>query len=311
MENIFQIHLIIIPPFFCKRVAQSNTFTEQIWLFIVSASSFLLLLIVLKLSLHKQIGYKNLPPNPPSFLIIGHTHFMREPIHRRLQQLSDAYGSILNFSWGIRGVLLVSYPSAIEKCLSKNDLFFANRPRLFAGKYLGYGYTSIGAASYGPLWRNMHRVTTLEFFSTKRLNQFLDIRQDEVRLLLKNLYQSSSQSFIKVQMESKLSELSFNVIMRMIAGERYFGVEVDNPEEAKRFRNIIREIFYLSEASNLADFVQFLQWMDYQAYKKRIITVQKKAYGYMQNLIDEHRKKRNFPGEGGRTKTMIESILSL
>ncbi|KAJ4701682.1 Cytochrome P450 [Melia azedarach] len=220
---------------------------------------------------------------------------MREPIHRRLQQLSDAYGSILNFSWGIRGVLLVSYPSAIEKCLSKNDLFFANRPRLFAGKYLGYGYTSIGAASYGPLWRNMHRVTTLEFFSTKRLNQFLDIRQDEVRLLLKNLYQSSSQSFIKVQMESKLSELSFNVIMRMIAGERYFGVEVDNPEEAKRFRNIIREIFYLSEASNLADFVQFLQWMDYQAYKKRIITVQKKAYGYMQNLIDEHRKKRNFP----------------
>ncbi|KAL5780170.1 hypothetical protein ACOSQ2_010907 [Xanthoceras sorbifolium] len=284
---------------------------EGTWLFIVSSTSFLFFLLILKHSFHRRTQYyKNLPPSPASFPIIGHLHLFKEPFHRELQSLSNKYGSILKLSFGSRNVLLISSPSAVEEAFSKNDVAFANRPRLLVGKYLNYNYTTVGAAPYGQHWRNLRRLTALEIFSTSRLNTFLSIRRDEVRLLVKNLHESSSHSFTRVEMKSKLSELSFNVIMRMVAGKRYFGVKADN-EEAKRFRDITKEIFEIGGASP-EDFIPALRWWNYKSIEKRMKIVQKKADSFMQSLIDEQRTTRNGPvDEGEKTKTMIDSMLSL
>ncbi|KAK2999395.1 hypothetical protein RJ639_022658 [Escallonia herrerae] len=115
----------------------------------------------------------------------------------------------------------------LEKCFTKNDIIFANRPRLLLGKHLSYNYTTIGSAPYGPHWRNLRRFSTLEIFSTTKLNTFLSIRQEETRSLLKKLFRDSQQSFAKVEMKSRLSELSFNIIMRMVEGKtglRFIGI---------------------------------------------------------------------------------------
>ncbi|KAK3019704.1 hypothetical protein RJ639_003938 [Escallonia herrerae] len=47
-------------------------------------------------------------------------------------------------------------------------------------------------------------------------------------------------------MKSRLSELSFNIIMRIVAGKRYFGVGVEDYEEARQFRRIINETMLLA-----------------------------------------------------------------
>ncbi|KAF2309748.1 hypothetical protein GH714_004922 [Hevea brasiliensis] len=113
-------------------------------------------------------------------------------------------------------------------------------------------------------------------------------------------------------MKSRLSELSFNIIMRMISGKRYFGVEVENLEEAKRFRNIISEIFEVSGSSNPGDFLPILQWIDFQGVEKRMLRLMKKSDEFAQGLIDEHRNnKESCSQEQGRTKTMIDNMLSL
>ncbi|KAJ0085579.1 hypothetical protein Patl1_08874 [Pistacia atlantica] len=169
----------------------------------------------------------------------------------------------------------------------------------------------MGAASYGLLWCNLCRLAELDIFLTNRLNMFLGIRNDEVKFLLKNLYHRSCQSFTKVEMKSKLSEVSFNIIMRMVSGKRYFGEEVDDPEESKCILEIVREIFDVSGASNPGDFLPFLRWVDYKSYKKRIIRLHKISDRFMQSLIDEHRNTRNSSGEGARVKMIIDSMLSL
>ncbi|KAK0576696.1 hypothetical protein LWI29_021931 [Acer saccharum] len=156
----------------------------------------------------------------------------------------------------------------------------------------------------------------LEIFSTSRLKSFQSIREDEFRLLLKNLHQSSSQSsFTKVEMKSKLSELSFNVIMRMVAGKRYFGVDEADSHEAKLFRDIIKEIFEISGASDPADFIPALRWLNYHSIEKRMKIVHKKADSFMQSLIDENRIQTGKIGPGDdqeeKTRTMIDSMLSL
>lgn len=282
------------------------------WFYCISLLCFLLLLTLSKVFLSKSRQLNNVPPSPPSFPIIGHLHLLKEPLHKALEQLPHRYGHIFSLKLGYRSVVVISSPSAFEECFTKNDMIFANRPRFLVGKHLNYNFTTVGAAPYGPLWRNLRRITTLEIFSTTRLNMFLSIREEEVKLLLRNLYRISSHSFVEVEMKSRLSELSFNIIMRMVTGKRYFGAEVENNEQAKHFRHIIREMFELSGASNPGDFLPILQWIDFQNVEKKMLKLQKSADEVLQSLIDECRNKcrDSHPEVAGR-KTIIDSMLSM
>ncbi|KAH7850062.1 hypothetical protein Vadar_027280 [Vaccinium darrowii] len=293
------------------HIFHCNTFMEQTW-FYFSSIAFFLFLFLLKLQQRKS-PQRNPPPTPPSLPILGHLHLIKEPVHRTLENLSKKYGPIFTLRFGSQPVLILSSPSAVEDLFSKNDLIFANRPRFLVGKHLNYNYTTMGASSYGDHWRNLRRLSTLELFSTTKLNSFLGIRHEEVRSLLKNLFQNSQNGFGKVEMKSRLSELSFNIVMRMVSGKRYFGVEVEDSKEAREFRLLIRDIFELSGSSNPGDFVPFLRWIDYGKVEKRMLRTKKKADAFLQGLIDEKRSTDNQVSEqkAGKTKSMIDSMLEL
>ncbi|MBA0743386.1 hypothetical protein Gogos_006069, partial [Gossypium gossypioides] len=128
------------------------------------------------------------------------------------------------------------------------------------GKYVGYNYTTLGLAPYGDHWRNLRRLSTIEIFSSTRLNMSLDIRRDEVSRLLRLLYQVSADGFAKVERKSLFSELTFNIIMRMMVGKRYFDDEAtQNSDEGRRFQEMIKELFELAVSSYPGDFLPILQ----------------------------------------------------
>ncbi|CAL5369396.1 unnamed protein product [Camellia sinensis] len=266
----------------------------------ISLSVFFLLIAFKFLS--KARTQKNLPPNPPALPVIGHLHLLKQPLHRTLHQLSQNLGSIFSLRFGSNLVVVVSPPSAVEECFTKNDVVLANRPRF--GKYLGYNYTTVVAASFGDHWRNLRRVMAVEIFSTSRLNAFLSIRQDEIKLLLLRLSQNSSHDFKKVELKSKFYELTFNIVMRMIVGKRYYGDDLSNYEEAKEFRELVIEAFEYGGASNPGDFLPVLRWIDYQGFEKNLGRIHKKVDAFLQDLINEHRRDKS-------KNTMIDNLLSL
>ncbi|KAK3019989.1 hypothetical protein RJ639_003337 [Escallonia herrerae] len=118
---------------------------------------------------------------------------------------------------------------------------------------------------------------------------FVSIREDEVMVVLHKLAQTSRHGFVKVELKSKLSELSFNNIMRMVAGKRYFGEDVDNHEEAERFWELIKEAFAQSGASNPGDFLPVLRWINYKGVEKILVRLGKKMDAFMQGLVDGNR----------------------
>ncbi|RVX23852.1 Cytochrome P450 81E8 [Vitis vinifera] len=196
--------------------------------------------------LQRRRIHPHLPPSPPAIPILGHLHLLlKPPIHRQLQSLSKKYGPIFSLRFGSSPVVIISSPSTVEECFTKNDIIFANRPRWLIGKYIGYNYTTIASASYGEHWRNLRRLSALEIFSSNRLNMFLGTRRDEIKILLHRLSQNSRDNFARVELRPMFTELTCNIIMRMVTGKRYYGEDVDS-EEAKRFQKIMRGIFELA-----------------------------------------------------------------
>lgn len=267
-----------------------------------------LLLLVTLIKLFSPKDKRKLPPSPvPAIPVLGHLHLLKFPLHRTYQKLADKLGPIFSLRLGNRLMVVVSSPEIVDECFTANDVVLANRPQLIVGRYVGYNYTSLVSSPYGDHWRNLRRLTTVEVFSAARLNAFKSIRHDEIRLLLGKLCRTSYQDFAKVELRSLLSEVTFNNIMRMVAGKRYFGGEEEDGGggEAKQFRELIEEVFTYGGVSNPADFFPVLRWIDYKGFQKKLTRVSGRMDAFLQRLIDEQRRRKK-----GRN-TMIDHLLSL
>ncbi|XP_071711644.1 cytochrome P450 81Q32-like [Rutidosis leptorrhynchoides] len=246
----------------------------------------------------------NLPPTIfPTIPIIGHLYLLKKPLYKTFATLSAKHGPILLLRFGSRCVLLVSSPSLANECFTKNDIIFANRPRLLTGKILGSNYTSIGWAPYGAHWRNLRKISTVEIFSSHRLQELQYIRANEGQLVVGKLLSECSSP---VNLKTMFHELTLNLMMRMIAGKRYFGGD-DMDVEGNRFKEILRESVLLAGSSNLGDYIPILNWLGVKGLEPRLIALQKMRDEFFQGLIDQHRNIE----VGNKKNTMIQVLLKL
>ncbi|OWM70823.1 hypothetical protein CDL15_Pgr014496 [Punica granatum] len=141
------------------------------------------------------------------------------------------------------------------------------------------------------------------------------IRAAEARLLIRRLFQGYSKGETKSQkqdMKSVFFELTLNVVMRMIAGKRYYGKSVEEEEEARKFKEIVSETFRLSGPTDLVNFIPALKWTGLTCgIEKSFIELHEKRDKFMKNLIEEHKNRiQDSPSSVGTSRTMIEVLLS-
>lgn len=276
---------------------------EATWLMFTCLISIVIFLVSFNFTKRHR---RKLPPSPfPSLPVVGHIHLFQPPLHRTLHRLSGKFGPIFSLNIGARRVVVVSSLSAAEECFTKCDVAFSNRPHTIIGKHIGYNDANLIGAPYGDLWRNLRRVTAQEIFSPTPLDAFRHIRQDETKSLLKSLYQASplTAEFARVELRPKLYDTVVNIVMRMVAGKRYFGEDEDS-EERRRFQEVINEVFESGEASNPEDFFPVLRWIDWRRFEKKMAALGKRADAFYQGLIDEHRRD-------GRVDTVVGHLLSI
>ncbi|CAH2043211.1 unnamed protein product [Thlaspi arvense] len=225
----------------------------------------------------KQKKKKSLPPSPVGFPVIGHLHLLKEPVHRCLRDLSRNLGPV-----------------------------FSLRPVSALGEYVGYNNTVISAAPYGEHWRNLRRICTVEIFSAARPRDSVEIRRDEVRALLRKIHVATSGGdAVGLQLRPLLSALTFNVVMRMVAGKRYYG---DENDENKEVRELIREAFALGGITYVGDFLPIVSLLDLGGYVERGKKLGSKLDKFLQKLVDERLRNR---GKTEAENSMITHLLSL
>jgi cytochrome P450 len=272
--------------------------------FFLHFSVFLALYIITRHFLNK---IRNFPPSPfPSLPIIGHLSLLKKPIYRTLSKISSKHGPVILLQLGSRRQLVVSSPSIAEECFTKNDVVFANRPGYLIAKHLAYNTTGLLWAPYGDHWRNLRRIVSIEVLSAYRLQMLSAIRLEEVKSMICVLFRNQNQI---VDMKTVFFELTLNIMMRMIAGKRYYGEDVSDVEEAKRFRAIHAETFLLGGETIIGDFIP---WIKSKKMEKRLIECHLKSDSFMQYLIEEQRRKIVESDCCGEKKTnLIQVLLSL
>ncbi|WCJ35807.1 Cytochrome P450 CYP736A12 [Euphorbia peplus] len=243
-----------------------------------------------------------LPPGPRPLPIIGSLHLLGTLPHQSLYHLAKQHGSIMFLKLGFVETVVVSSAQAAELFLKSNDLVFANRPRMIVSDYLSYGSKGMIFDDYGPYWRDVKKVCSLQLLSSTKIESFAGLRKEEVELMVHNL-RKACETGEKVNVGARVGDLSENLICRMIFGQRI--------SEEFELRPLIKEALDLVGAVNVADYVKYIGPLDLQGLTKRMKTYRKGMDKVLEKIIDSHEKDDQWKIKEEKDRDFIDVLLSL
>ncbi|KAM4129609.1 hypothetical protein ACJW30_01G036400 [Castanea mollissima] len=242
---------------------------------------------------------KEAPEPAGAWPIIGHLHLLGggdQLLYRTLGTMADKYGSAFNIRLGSRRAFVVSSWEVAKDCFTINDKALASRPTTVAAKHMGYNYAVFGFAPYSSFWREMRKIATLELLSNRRLEMLKHVRFSEVEIGIKELHSLWVQNGscpLLVDLKHWLEELTLNVVVRMVAGKRYFGSSAASDSgEARRCQKAINQFFHLIGIFVVSDALPFLGWLDLQGHEKAMKKTAKELDSILGGWLEEHRQKR-------------------
>ncbi|KAL2319298.1 hypothetical protein Fmac_028267 [Flemingia macrophylla] len=247
----------------------------------------------------------NKVPEPRGALpLIGHLHLLnaRIPYFRTFSVMAEKYGPIFSVKLGCRPTLVVNSREIAKECLITNDKVFASRPDTSAGRFLGYNHALFGLAPYGDYWREMRKISTLEIFSSYRLEKLKHVRDTEIFSLVKDLFSLATKvkGSSEVPISNLLEHMTFNIIVRMIAGKRFEGSTVTQEDnEGWKLRKAIKDATYLCGVFVVADAIPSLSWSDFQGHVSFMKRTAKKMDLILEKWLEEHVRKREEDENGG------------
>ncbi|KAK9095978.1 hypothetical protein Sjap_021475 [Stephania japonica] len=243
---------------------------------------------------------KSYAPEPPgAWPIIGHLPLLvsaKQP-HRAFAALAEEYGPAFMLRMGMSSpMLIVSSREVAKECYTAKDHVFATRPTTTAGKLMAYDHSVMGFTPFGTYWREIRKIATVELFSARRIGMLKPVRQSEVSLWMKGLHEKwahNGKTSVSVELKSQLEELTFNLLMQMVAGKRYYGSNVAKSDEkmAGLFRHAVQQFNYHLGNSEMYDALPFMAWLDFKGDAKAMKNTQKDLDYIMQTWLDEHRVK--------------------
>ncbi|KAB1670219.1 hypothetical protein ES319_1Z189300v1, partial [Gossypium barbadense] len=223
---------------------------------------------------------KTAPEAGGAWPIIGHLRLLggSQPPHISLANMADKYGRIFSIKLGVHRALVVSNWEIAKECLTINDKAFASRPKLAFSEIMGYNGAMTGFAPYGPYWRQVRKIVTIELLSNHRLELLKPVRDSEIKTSLQQLYQqwnkkrSTNSDKVLVEMKGWFKEVTLNVITRMI--------------------KYMDDFFELSGKFLISDALPFLRWLDIGGDMKYMKKTAKELDQVVEGWLREHKQKR-------------------
>ncbi|CAN1283070.1 Cytochrome P450 93B2 [Linum perenne] len=248
----------------------------------------------------------SLPPGPTSLPIIGHLHLIGPLIHRTFDNLASRYGPLMNIKLGSISVIVVSSPELAREFLKTHEINFSMRPITIAIDYLTFDNMSFAFAPYGPYWKFMKKLSTVELLGTRMMGEFRPTRTEELHGLLGLLRQKSQDRGI-VNVSQELLRFANNVICQMMMGIRASGTE----GEAEVARGLARDVSRIFGEFNVSDFVWFMRKWDIQGFKRRSEDIRRRFDNLLEGIMTEREKVRDEERRrngGGKPRVAVDFL---
>ncbi|XP_043718426.1 flavonoid 3'-monooxygenase CYP75B137-like [Telopea speciosissima] len=242
----------------------------------------------------RRRNWRNAPPGPLGWPILGYLPYLSECLHEDLFHLSKTYGPFFSLQMGQKPVIVVSSPEVAREILKHKEGSFSSRTITEAVRSIAYDGTTLVFVPYSERWRLLRKILTTELFSSRAIDLLQPARQQQVRGLLKSLY-ACSKSKTPVNIAESMFVVSTNLTSNFVCSKSLF----DNLE----LKEMVRDVFEAVAVPNMADLIPFLKILDPQGLKKRVSKVAKKMDSFFENLIDERleeKKKGIKINENGR-----------
>ncbi|XP_031505716.1 cytochrome P450 82A1, partial [Nymphaea colorata] len=222
-----------------------------------------------------------------------------------LGQEGEKLGPLFSLQLGQRRAIVVSSMDLAKECFTVNDRAFAGRPQLEGWKRLGYNRAMFVFSPYGPYFLELRKIVANKLLSSQQLRLVKHIQVDEVGSLVQRLYRSCS-NLEPVEMNHHLTWLAMNIVLRVVAGKRYF----DLGGEGKEFREALGEFNNLVGTFTLSDAIPWLGWLDLSGHLQAMKRVHQKMDEVASAWLAEHRRKES-SGAGEESDLMDVLIKEL
>ena len=130
--------------------------------------------------------------------------------------------------------IIISSPKVVEEVLKTHDAALANRPVVLAVEVMSYDHSSIVFAPYGDYWRQMRKICVMNLLSSKRVQSFRRIREEEVNNLIESI---SFSEGLPINLSEKIFSSTYSIASRAAIGKKC--------KYEKEFISLIREMFTL------------------------------------------------------------------
>ncbi|KAH9288248.1 hypothetical protein KI387_032365, partial [Taxus chinensis] len=154
---------------------------------------------------------------------------------------------------------------------------------------------------YGSYWRNARKICVIQLLGTKRLESFRYIREEEVSIAMRGIWERSRQGTVAINISTAIQSLTSAIIWRILAGTKY------SDTSGKELRDMVEEVKAI--AINIGDFIPYLDWLDLQGNTRRM----KKAHLFfdrvVQKIINDHVNTKRT--QTSNVKDIIDVLLEM
>ncbi|KAF5949134.1 hypothetical protein HYC85_015091 [Camellia sinensis] len=194
-----------------------------------------------------------LPPGPWQLPLIGNIHQLAVSSlpHHTLTNLATKHGPLMHLLLGEVSTIVVSSPEIAEQVMKTHDLVFAQRPYLLASQILSYGSTNIGFSPYGEYRRQLRKICTTELLSSKRVETFQGIREEEVMNFVRDI---SSNTGSAINLSKRIFSHTYGV-----TGRAAFGKKNRDQEEFMEAKDELVALFGEFSVADMYPSVKLLQ----------------------------------------------------
>jgi cytochrome P450 len=248
------------------------------WLF------FLFILVICWKRSKAKAQIHKLPPGPWKLPFIGNLHQLVFSLpHRSLRDLAKKYGPIMQLQMGEVLAIIISSPKVVEEVLKTHDAALANRPIVLAVEVMSYDHSSIVFAPYGDYWRQMRKICVMNLLSSKRVQSFRKIREEEVNNLIESI---SFSEGLPINLSEKIFSSTYSIASRAAIGKKC--------KYEKEFISLIKETFNLSGGFDVPDLFPSLKFIGcLTGMKSALEKLQKKFDRILDDIVNEHKIKRS------------------